>query len=392
MSWDSSTSGTLLGSHEGRMERRQTIGILLSSLDHPVLVNPKRFSIGRYQTGDARDLNGRLVDVFEDIRIEVQGQGNELAAISDHYLASLQEIGTQAFALLPDGLWDYLESLEQKARGRGISLDFTFPAGSLLWEMVYTGDPADDEISPEKFWGFRYPIGHLYWDTEPQGVIQLNHGVFASSHEQLEYSGYELTRIEHKLHETEQRLRRRLVLRRLADARCSNDLLRLFESEDFLYGIVHFACHCTNPLEGASLATLELKVDDCELEISPGTFQAFASHKHAFNCQPMVFLNACQSATPLHLLQSLDFPSSLLSFGAGGVVATFCTIPDNFASAFAVEFYSRLLDKLMNAASAKASIGEALLETRLHFLREYNNPLGLAYGHYAFSDQQLVVD
>lgn len=103
----------------------------------------------------------------------------------------------------------------------------------------------------------------------------------------------------------------------------------------------------------------------------------------------MVFLNACESATPLHLLQSMNFPNSLLNFGAGGVIATVCTIPDNFASAFASIFYKHLLEK--TSTSMRANIGEALLETRRYFLQEYNNPLGLAYGLYAVSNQQLRI-
>jgi hypothetical protein len=100
------------------------------------------------------------------------------------------------------------------------------------------------------------------------------------------------------------------------------------------------------------------------------------------------------------MLQTLSFPTEILNFGAGGVVATACTIHDGFASAFASELYRRLLGQGKDSDDSKgqgrsripstsSDIGVALMETRLHFLEKYNNPLGLAYGLYAVSNQQL---
>jgi hypothetical protein len=87
------------------------------------------------------------------------------------------------------------------------------------------------------------------------------------------------------------------------------------------------------------------------------------------------------------VLETLNFPTGILNFGAGGVIATACIMPDNFASAFAREFYRYLWAS--SSPNGLADIGEALLKTRLHFLKKMNNPLGLAYGLYAASDQQL---
>ena len=126
---------------------------------------------------------------------------------------------------------------------------------------------------------------------------------------------------------------------------------------------------------------------------------------HGFVNGPFVFLNACGTATPGHLLQTMSFPNEILGFGASGVIATACTMPDNFASSFAVEFYRRLLnmtrekndegtlvDVVRPFAATTIDIGEAMLQTRLHFLRKHNNPLGLAYGLYAVPYQQLLID
>lgn len=128
-----------------------------------------------------------------------------------------------------------------------------------------------------------------------------------------------------------------------------------------------------------------------EVQLSLGKFNTLARKHRGFGKRPLIFMNACESATPLHLLQSLNLPTAMLNFGAGSVIATACTLPDNFASAFAAEFYRRLLSKPLT--EEQAYIGEALLQTRLHFMtKPYRNPLGLAYGMYALSNQWLRLD
>ena len=162
--------------------------------------------------------------------------------------------------------------------------------------------------------------------------------------------------------------------------------MTLFQEQDFRYGIVHFACHCLNALPGkVSQSFLYLSLHNKDLKLSLEDLQC--CEDDGFKFHPFVFLNACDSGTSGHPLQAVSFPTGILGFGAGGVIATACTIPDNFASAFASEFYRRLLEKLEN--NLPVQVGELLLETRLHFWEKYNNPLGLAYGLYAVSNQQL---
>jgi len=72
------------------------------------------------------------------------------------------------------------------------------------------------------------------------------------------------------------------------------------------------------------------------------------------------------------------------------VIATACPVSDLFAAAFAKVFYEFFLQGLVvedEATGEKAirlmTIGEALRATRWYFLKEYHNPLGLAYGLYS---------
>ncbi len=316
----------------------------------------KRFVVN-YGPGDVQDLNERFVEILEQIRAATPqkpldaGEKGAVLPLPRHqdYLTQLRDVGTEACALLPEDVFKYLEDLEQQEQGRGLSLDFTFPAElSLLWEMIYTGDPLGP-VDANQFWGFRYSIGHLSWESDVRDWVKLRQGAFALTHSDLATPEVELDQLEKSLGDLTPDSERKFILRRLKDAishddLCSEKVLEHFGDADFVYGVVHFACHCVNPRSaGASCAYLSLSSHQKEVQLSLGKFNALARKHRGFDKRPLIFLNACESATPLHLLQSLNLPTAMLNFGAGGVIATACTLPDNFASAFAAEFYKRLL-------------------------------------------------
>ncbi|MDF5713326.1 MAG: CHAT domain-containing protein [Rhizonema sp. NSF051] len=103
--------------------------------------------------------------------------------------------------------------------------------------------------------------------------------------------------------------------------------------------------------------------------------------------QPLVFLNACQSAGGAdELRRTFNLPKVFIQHSAAAVIATACPVPDIFAAAFAKVFYKFFLrgmvvtDESGEKIVKMMSIGEALRATRWYFLTEFNNPLGLAYG------------
>lgn len=71
-----------------------------------------------------------------------------------------------------------------------------------------------------------------------------------------------------------------------------------------------------------------------------------------------------------------------IQHGAAAVIATACPVPDTFAAEEAKVFYEYFLRGQM-------TIGEALCATRWYFLKEFNNPLGLAYGLYSPASYRL---
>jgi hypothetical protein len=407
------TSSSLTDS-QSRQNARRPIDVELDLGSTRMKVLRRRFDIN-FQAGDVEnDLNPRFVALLEEVRREFiacnQGDETELEPLPqdlfDDFMVQLRDLGEEAYALLPEGAISYIAELEQEEADRDISLDFTFPPSmALLWEMVYIiNDEPPDPEDPDgyrRFWGFRYPIGHLFWESDPMDRIKLQNGVFASVHEELKHARSEVRELANTLQELNTQHNLRIGLAEMQVALDQDDLtpeklLAHLSNEDFKFEIVHFACHCFNPTEsGSSQAYLCLMPND-KLNLRLGQFRVEARRKRGFRYKPLVFLNACESATPLHLLQSLNLPTSLFEFGAGGVIATACTVPDKFAGAFAAEFYRRLLHYQTQAnqpfRTCSNSVGEALLETRWHFLKEYRNPLGLAYGLYTYSNQQVQLE
>lgn len=389
---DSTTTEPTI-SRQRRMEAPRAISIDLQSPTDRLTVERRKFDV-RHQAGDVADYNQRFIQMLEDIRRDIDEETLALPdALYDDYMQGLREIGAEAYAMLPNGARDFIRELELDEGKRGISLDFTFPSGmDFLWEMMCPDYQLGAEAN-KNFWGFHYPIGHLYWESNLKSSIKLQNGVLASTHDKLPCSIEELKKISESLKEIQTHLNREVTFLKVDDVvpseRLSSDkVFEYFNGGDFGYGVVHFACHCNNPTDaGASQAYLLLTVHQKELNLTLGKFNLLANK--GFKNQPLVFLNACESMTPLHFLQSLNFPSSLVNFGAGCVIATACTMPDRFASAFAGEFYRRLLTKPLS--NIPAYISGTLLETRLHFL-EKKNPLGLAYGLFSISNQQFILE
>jgi CHAT domain len=141
--------------------------------------------------------------------------------------------------------------------------------------------------------------------------------------------------------------------------------------QKFLAGkmhVAHFACHANynagSPGKSILRLTNQFEVSLDDLETIPLSVTAY----------PLVIFNACQTGAMSPLYTS-HFARKFLEFGARGVVATDCEVPDGFAADFVAHLYDSLLDG--------ESLGNSLLATRLHFFNEAQNPSGLLYGMYA---------
>jgi hypothetical protein len=358
----------------------------------------RRFAM-TVEEGDVADFNRRFFDILDTLRRDVQVNGLALSQEKcDKYLDKLRLIGRAAFSkVIGSEAASFIADFEARQReqfNRETTLTVTTPASfPLLWELLYAG-PVKGKADPLQFWGFRFPVGRLYWDIGGQDDIAIQSGVFSAIHGALKHSPVEVEHLAQQLLQLCASLGIELSLERLDhwspdDAITITQLIEWFQSDEFRYGIVHFACHCDNPeAAGASESYLRFTARQQNLELSLA--ELMARREAGFANEPLVFINACDSATLGHLLQTLSFPSEFLGFGAGGVIATACIMPDNFAAAFSAQFYKRLLDQ-QKLERDWVDVGEALYDTRLYFLENFKNPLGLGYNLYASSYQKLWI-
>jgi hypothetical protein len=402
------TTGETLQSKGNRQIERKLLEIIAYSDPAMVMVGGEPPYKPTFQLGDLTARNLEFVDILEKLRLDVQDRGLDLSGYDHDYLDQLRSAGLSAYnMLIADPFRQALDRASESGQ-RELSLTFrTPPHMSFLWEVLYDGKRAG-EVEPEHFWGFRYPIGRAFMLEKIQHPAEIRPwlGIFSAIHEDLPFSRPEVTKLREYLEQAKQHNPKlELSLRLLDDEfteplKSSKPLMERLISDDFRYGIIHFACHCDNPEEqGAHKARLIFKTHGQEFEMLLQTLEEWLGEGQgdgSFSHRPFIFLNACESQTIGHLLESSNFPEGFLRFRASGVIATACTIPDRFANAFATEFYRRLLrldeETQDRTASTTSNVGEALLETRLHFLNEYNNPLGLAYGLYALSNQRLLLE
>lgn len=297
-------------------------------------------------------------------------------------LAYRELFNSDARTLLSDGM-PPPDPGEPPWRPTFVSEQVPFP-----WELLYDGDRYQD-ADPGMFWGFR---------MAPARVLDPRRDNFQYAAEQVLPSDmlFCLHHLLRQTHMTEWPEIEKLVRVTPGDSFCllhatagppagnepdvkdGEELLKYLDSSS--HNMVHFACHCRQLRAGNDAlevsAITDNPADDPQL-ISLETYNFTDADDGVFIRQPLVFLNACQAAGgPDSLRKVFNLPRKFVNRGAGAVIAAACPVPDRFAAAFASQFYRFFL------GDPHMAISEALRETRWHFLREHNNPLGLAYGLY----------
>jgi hypothetical protein len=142
------------------------------------------------------------------------------------------------------------------------------------------------------------------------------------------------------------------------------------------FHIAHFSCHAhydnNTPSDSYILLFDKFKISIMDMD----------NYNLAIKDYPLVIMNACNTGH-LNSLYTSSFVKNFLQYGARGVIATECAVPDTFAADFSRKFYEYFLEQ-------KRPLGESLLKTRQYFLQEHNNPSGLLYSMYAPPSIQLV--
>jgi hypothetical protein len=261
------------------------------------------------------------------------------------------------------------------------------------WEVLYDG-PSEAPTDRDHFWGFRMAPARILNKTQlsrqvleqplPSDMLFCLHVDLRDAHER---ERPELERIV-----LASRGDRFLVLSAGCGVRAMRDgadLLTYLMAEAN-HTMVHFACHCDPGDAGEDvlhLSVLAATPDGDVQLLHLGTTAFLEVDAKAFRTKPLVFMNACHSGGGVDQIRKMfNLPRTFVRRGAGAVIATACPVPDLFAAAFARHFYALFL-----GATPRLTIGEALRQTRLHFLEQHNNPLGLAYGLYTPAQYRLAL-
>ena len=134
------------------------------------------------------------------------------------------------------------------------------------------------------------------------------------------------------------------------------------------FDLAHFACHALFNNESPPQSYIEISND---FRI---TLMDMDVYGLVIDGYPLIVMNACETGN-LNPLYTSYYAAAFLKYGARGVVASECTVPDAFAASFAEQLYTRLL--------AGECLGNSLLACRRYFLQQHNDPSGLLYSMYA---------
>ncbi len=146
--------------------------------------------------------------------------------------------------------------------------------------------------------------------------------------------------------------------------------------------IMYFYGHALTPAmdDPASADNASLSFTDNK-KVTLRQLRLNAAEKHRFPGEPLVFINACESAELSPLFYS-GFMPYFTTKGARGMIGTECEVPAVFAAEWAPRFFDRFLYQ-------EKSIGEIFLELRREFYYRHNNILGLLYALYCDGDTRI---
>ncbi len=377
---------------------------------------PKDFDTGL----SVDDLSATLRDDYEDLRRTI-GQNKDLQNIlggdraaldlpADTSLSPaqgqvlsniLQSVGVVLYRKLfvntadPD-LHTLIGAVEHFKRKDGHPTLVRIETGDIFipWELLHPPGP----MAPSQFWGFRYeivvdPLGRHVPGYYP-GKLQYASGP-------LVFGKYDAP------------LGKDQNVSELGDAEAEflsgqlgfKGLLKVFSSDAFKSAITNTASpvrvvvvflHGQNDISAAvpNAGSVSQTFGGPELIFGPSDTLSVKSLEDLygtvdtdqvilFNAQPLVFLNACETGSGGFLAtNSRNFPRTFLEMGARGVIATEAPVWINFADDFGKD--------LLTDLGGKGPVSLSLFNTRVKFLKKFNNPLGLLYEYSGGVDAALI--
>jgi hypothetical protein len=317
-------------------------------------------------------LNKQLQEQMQAVASGNVEEEEPAAAELEEQLRPLAEVGNYTFKRVFSHHDARAAIQELLALSTCVSIQVASEDFFLPWELFYPVS-LDEPLRCEHFWGMNYIISRvIVQDTRPGAFVSPIIPVAPRPKlGLLTYCG--LPSVVEKEIPFFEKLDGdgKIALFRLRALDPEKKREEVGEFKAFLgrtLNLAHFACHAFYEGESPSLSRILLSDE------FPITLMDMEVYSIVVNGHPLVVLNACEMGN-LNPLYTANFAAAFLKYGALGVVATECAVPDAFAADFAQQLYTHLL--------AGEPLGESLLAARRYFLEEYHNPTGLLYSMYA---------
>ncbi len=383
------------------------VGVNLASSCLEIIIDKDYYSIGRWSFPKPDNkvlevLTEEILDCFDALRITVNKEKSLAldAGLCNQYLIKLAEWGRTAYQAFFGE--DRPNKILTSRLNENVAPTFVSEVMPFPWEVLFEGSEEDyEQGNPEMFWGLRYTparilnpekdiADYVLEQAQPSDMLFCLHHRLLHAHKKERPEIENLVRLTAKDRFTLLGTACNLTNGKSCDP-LGDDLLKYLYKAS--HNMLHFACHCKESRRGDKLLISFIQDEEITengLVLELETYK-FLLRQGKFLCQPLVFLNACQSAGGVdELRRTFNLPKVFIQHGAAAVIATACPVPDMFAAAFAKVFYEFFLrgmvveDEISGEVVVKImTIGEALRATRWYFLKEFNNPLGLAYGVYS---------
>lgn len=336
------------------------------------------FAVGRSQRvpiemspEDLVALNKQLQEAVGEVAAENLEDWTPTPGELEEQIRPLAEVGHYAFKQV-FGHHDALAAIQELlALSQRVSIQVASEDFFLPWELLYPVSP-DKPLSCEHFWGMNYIISRVIVQGARPGAF-VSPVIPVAQRPRLGLLTYcGLSGVVKKEIPFFENLdgdgKIALFKLRALDPGKKREEFKAFKS---FWGetlnLAHFAYHAFYE-DPPNLSHILLSDE------FPISLQDMEVYGITINGHPLIIMNACETGN-LNPLYTSYFAAAFLKYGARGVVATECAVPDAFAADFAQQLYAHLL--------AGEPLGESLLATRRYFLEKYYNPSGLLYSMYA---------
>jgi hypothetical protein len=332
------------------------------------------FEIVHFEAGDVRVYQTRI---------------NIPTAVDERLLPKLANAGYDLFDQIFYGPGHDLQAralgdaLRKMAQEQDLHLQIFSKNFMLPWGMMYVGDDPD-EPDPEMFLGLRHIVEHIPLQQNMQVLdyeIDISDGLHIGLNVNTDIDqqmGQPI--IQRQIDSWQATAQRNSQIK--VDVRKDHlSVLEALNTGDAPDDVMYFYCHA----ESFDLNEPEKGTPDYSRLIFNNhqalTLRKLGRNRELLTGQPLVFINACESAE-----LSPEFYDGFVPYfvnkGARGVIGTECETPALFAEEFAKRFFEQFL-------KAEASLGEIFLALRREFYFENHNLLGLLYALYVDGDTRL---